>query len=155
MKAVAILVLACGLGAPGCGGGNEFVLQLKEGIPKQRVEAAAFLGAQRVAEAVPALREALSDTSEEVRAKVIWALGTIRSKAALHDLIPLVKDSSRRIRQQAVQALAAIEKPEAIPHLEAALETEEDEWIRKDIEAGLEYLRQFEGETDMGEGSFR
>ena len=155
MKGVATLTLACGLVVSGCGGDTDIAHQLKEGSPKQRAEAAAFMGAQRVAEAVPALREALLDTSEEVRAKAIWALGAIRSKAALEDLIPLVKDPSRRVRQQAVQALAAIEEPEAIPSLEAALEVEEDEWIRKDIEAGLEYLRQFQGETYLGEGSFR
>lgn len=138
----------------GCGG-NSTIDRLRSGTPEQRAEAAAFLGAQRVTEAIPALREALKDTSEDVRAKSAWALGAMRSKDALPDLLRLVESDSRRVRQQAVQAVAEIEEPGAIPTLEAALAREDDPWIRKDLEAALEYLGQFEGEADVSEGGFR
>jgi len=144
---LALVICSCG--------GDTTIDRLRNGTPAQRAEAAAFLGAQGVSEAIPALREALEDTVEDVQAKVIWALGSLRAKASLSALIPLIASASRRIRQQAVQALAQLEEPEVIPALEAALNVEKDPWVRKDIQEALQHLRQFQGETDLSQTTFR
>ena len=67
------LAVLCALSMCACG--DPYVDQLTEGTPAQRAQRAAFLGAQGVSEAVPALIAALQDSPEEVRAKVVWALG--------------------------------------------------------------------------------
>lgn len=143
------------LAAEGCGGDDGYMAQLRSGTDRERAEAATFLGAQRVAGAIPHLRLALRDTVPEVRAKVAWALGMLGAKDSLPDLLPLLRDPSRRVRQQAVVAVMYIEEPEAIPALELALKMERDAWVRSDLKRAIEYLRQFQGETELGEASFR
>lgn len=146
---ICVFFLACGSQE------SNYIDQLKTGTPKQRAQAAAFLGAQRVPEAIPALRDALHDENIDVKTKAIWALGMLRSKDALPDLLFLMKNSDRNIRQVTVRAVMQIEEPEAIPVLEKALKIESDEWVRKDIQTAIEHLRQFEGEADIGEASVR
>ena len=140
----------------GCGSEHSsYIDQLRSGTPEQRAQAAAFLGAQRIAEAIPHLRTALQDEDDAVRAKVIWALGMLRSSAAMPDLLPLMQDSDRNIRQVTARTLMQIEAPEAIPALENALKIESDEWVAKDIESAIQHLRQFEGEVDIKEATVR
>lgn len=140
----------------GCGSEEStYIGQLQSGTEKQRAQAASFLGAQRVAKAIPDLRGALQDESNLVCAKVIWALGMLRSKDAFHDLVPFLKHSDRDIRQATARALMQIEEPEAIGPLTEALESEADEWVKMDMQAALVHLRQFEGETDIGEATVR
>ncbi len=141
--------------AHGCGQEDDYVVQLRSGAPEQRAEAASFLGAQGRADAVPSLRAALRDTASEVRAKVVWALGMLRSKEAMPDLLQMLRDRSRRVRQQAAWALMQIEEPEAIPALEIALRLEKDPWVRGDLRRAIEYLKQFQGDVDIGEAGFR
>lgn len=151
----AFLVLLC-IGGYGCGGQNStYIDQLQSQDPQQRAQAASFLGAQRISEAVPHLLKALEDPNEDVRAKVIWALGMLRSKDALKKLMPLMQDSDRDIRQAVARALMQIEEPEAIQVLESALKIESDEWVAKDIQMAIEHLRQFEGEADVKEATVR
>ena len=135
----------------GCGSGNEYVDQLHSGSPEQRVQAASFLGAQRVSEAIPHLRMALRDTLPEVRSNVIWALGMLRSKEAMPELLPMLRNSNRNIRQATARALMQIEEPEAIAALESARKVEQDTWVQADMDRTIEHLRQFEGETNVQE----
>ena len=48
-----------------------------------------------------------------------------------------------------------IEEPEAIPALEFAAKMEKDVWVRGDMRRAATYLRQFLGETNLGEATFR
>jgi hypothetical protein len=48
-----------------------------------------------------------------------------------------------------------IEEPEVIPALEMALQMEEDPWVQGDLRRAAEYLRQFQGESDLTELRFR
>lgn len=149
------LLLCCSF-LYGCGSEHSsYIDQLRSGTPEQRAQAAAFLGAQRIVEAIPHLRAALQDKNTSVRAKVIWALGMLRSTAAMPDLLPLMKDSDRNMRQVTARALMQIEAPEAIPALENALKIESDEWVVKDIQTAIKHLRQFEGEVDIKEATVR
>lgn len=134
---------------------DTYLVQLRSGNADQRAQAAAFLGAQRMGEAIPHLQAALRDTVPEVRTKVIWALGMLRSKDAMRDLIPLLRDANRDIRQATVLALMQIEEPDAIPALENAHRLETDAWVKRDMARALQHLKQFEGETDVGESSIR
>lgn len=155
MRVNRVLILCC-LFICGCGSEHSsYIGQLHSGTPEQRAQAASFLGAQRIAEANPHLQEALQDENAKVRAKVIWALGMLRSKAALKNLLPFMQDADRHIRQATARALMQIEEPDAIETLEQALKVESDDWVIKDITAAIKHLRQFEGEADVGESTVR
>ncbi len=148
-----ILILSLGLAA--CAGDNDHFTRLRSGSPREREDAAAYLGAHRVPGAVPHLRQALRDTVPEVRAKAVWALGMLGAGEALPDLAPFLRDGSRRTRQQAAVAIMHIERPEAIAILEFAMRTERDPWVRSDLARAIEHLKQFAGESDIAEGTFR
>ena len=153
MRSLKVIVLLS-LGLPGCGGGDHFT-RLQYGTPREREDAAAYLGARRVTGAVSYLRQALRDTVPEVRAKAIWALGMLGAGEALPDLVPFLTDRNRRLRQQAAMAIMHIEQPEAIAFLELAVRTERDPWVRSDLRRAIEHLKQFVGESDIAEGAFR
>jgi HEAT repeat protein len=140
----------------GCGSvHDDYLRQLRSGSPDQRAQAASFLGAQRVGDAVPHLQRALRDSEPNVRAKVVWALGMLRSKDALRDLIKLLGDHDRDVRQVTAWALMQVEEPEAIAALERAMAIEHDAWVKKDMDRAVRYLKQFEGEADIEEISVR
>jgi len=139
----------------GCSPHGDYIRQLRSGTVDQRVDAAAFLGAQRVFEAVPHLRVALRDSAAPVRTKAAWALGMLREKEALRDLIRMLGDKDRDVRQIVAWALMQIEEPEAILALERAMASEPDAWVKKDMERAVRYLKQFDGEADVEEGRVR
>ena len=99
------------------------------GTVDQRAQAATFLGSQREARGIPALRAALRDTAEAVRAKAAWVLGMMIAREALLELVSMLQDPSRRVRPQVVVALMHMEEPDVIPALEMALQLEKDSWI--------------------------
>jgi HEAT repeat protein len=144
------LYLAC------CGSvHDDYFGQLQAGTPEQRARAASFLGAQRVVEAVPHLRRALRDPLPAVRTKAVWALGMLRAKVTLRDLVVLLGDRDRDVRQVTAWALMQIEEPEAIVAFERAMAVETDAWVKKDMDRAVRYLKQFEGEADVEESSVR
>jgi HEAT repeat protein len=147
------MVAACVL--TGCGEVGGYLEQLRSGTPEERVQAAAFLGAQRDVGAIPHLQFALRDTLPELRAKAAWALGYMGSRESMYDILPLLHDPHRRVRQQAAVALMHVEDPEAIPALEIAAAAEKDAWVKGDMQRAISYLQQFLGETDLGEATFR
>ena len=120
-----------------------------------RVRAIEFLGSQRDRDAIPRLSEALRDSVVEVRAKAAWALGMLQAKGSVIEVCALLGDSEPRVRQSASRALMQMEEPDALPALREALGGEPDEWVRKDLEEAIAHLGQFEGESDLGEASFR
>ena len=149
-------ILVCCILVSGCGSEHgDYVKQLRSGTPEQRAQAASFLGAQRIANAVPYLKAALQDENAQVRVKVIWALGTLRSKRVLKDLLPVMQNENRNIRQATALALMQIEEPDALQTLQGALLTESDVWVAKDIKRAIAHLGQFEGEADIRESSVR
>ncbi len=152
MRGVILILL---LGLPACGGGSDHFTRLRAGTPREREDAAVYLGAHRIPGAVPHLRQALRDTVPEVRAKAVWALGMLGAGEALPDLVPFLRDGSRRLRQQAAVAIMHIEQPEAIAVLELAMRTERDPWVRSDLARAIAHLKQFVGESDIAEGTFR
>lgn len=143
--------MALGLGC----GESSFKADLKSPDQDVRVRAIEFLGSQRDRSAIPALIEATSDTAEVVKAKAAWALGMLQAKEAVGPVSEMLRHPSTRVRQSASGALLQIEEPEALPALREALEVEQDEWVRRDMQDAIDHLIQFEGETDVGESSFR
>ena len=156
MRVNSFILLLCGvLMGGGSSEKSSYIDQLQSGTPKQRAQAASFLGAQRMAESIPYLLEALKDENVQVRTKVIWALGMLRSKAAFKKLLPFMNDADRDIRQVTAFALMQIEEPEAIATLESALKIESDEWVAKDITTAIKHLQQFEGDAEVKEAAVR
>jgi HEAT repeat protein len=82
-----------------------------------REEAAAILGKRKVADAVPALVEALRDKQWEVCVASAVSLGKIRDPRAMTALVQLLADKDWRRRGGAVVGLGWIRQKEAIPHL--------------------------------------
>jgi HEAT repeat protein len=146
-----LLLLLFGCSSPH----GDYLRQLRSGSVEQRVDAAAFLGAQRIAEAIPHLRAALRDSATSVRTKAAWALGMLRAKEALPDLIRMLGDKDRDVRQIVAWTLMQIEEPEAISALERAMVSEPDAWVKKDMERAVRYLKQFDGEADVEESRVR
>jgi HEAT repeat protein len=138
-----------------CGSGDPFIDDLRHPSPDRRTAAAEFLGAQREIEAVRSLRLALGDSVPGVRAKVVWALGMIRAREARTDIQGLLGDPDRGVRQAVAWSLMQFGEPEAVPVLEAAIRTEKDPWVRSEFQRTVHFLRQFEGEEGVREGSFR
>lgn len=120
-----------------------------------RIRAIEFLGSQGDRTAIPELIIAVSDSVIEVKAKAAWALGMLQAKEAVEPVSSLLKDPEGRVRQSASRALLQIEEPDALPALREALAVEVDKWVKRDIEEAITHLLQFEGETDVGESSFR
>ena len=139
----------------GCGDDGGYLKQLRSGTPEERVQAAAFLGAQQDVSAIVHLQIALRDTFPELRAKAAWALGYMGARESMREILPLLRDPHRRVRQQAAIALMHIEEPEAIPVLEVAAAAERDAWVKGDMRRAILYLQQFLGESDLGEATFR
>jgi HEAT repeat protein len=71
-----------------------------------RANAAADLGAVRLAEAVPALLTALDDPDMRVRQSVIWALGQAGGPDTVAALVRLLGDPSRQVARRAHEVLA-------------------------------------------------
>lgn len=148
-----VLAVVIGLGV-GCSD-QSYVSDLRSPSPDKRLAAAAFLGAQRDQDAVGGLIGVLDDSEAGVRAKSAWALGMIRSRGAVGPLVSMLADPNRAVKQAVVGALMNIEEPEALPALRQALSTESDTWVIGDLKKAIVYLEQFEGETDVGESTFK
>ncbi len=110
--------------------------------PGVREEAAATLGKRRLAEAVPALVEALKDKQWEVCVASAVSLGRIRDARAMPALVQLLADKDWRRRGGAVVGLGWIRQREAIPHLLDATRDKEVVVAR----TAVEFLRHNSGE---------
>ena len=148
---LAVVIVGVGVGCSDQG----YVSDLQDASPAKRMAAAAFLGAQRDQDAVGGLIGVLDDAEAGVRAKSAWALGMIRSREAVGPLVSMLADPDRAVKQAVVGALMNIEEPEALPALHQALSSESDTWVIGDLEKAIVYLEQFEGETDVGESTFK
>jgi HEAT repeat protein len=105
-----------------------------------RMWAAEVLGWLNAAAAAPALIDALSDISPEVRAKAAGALGKIKEDRAVYRLLELlVSDPAPFVRVKASQSLGAIGHPAVIDYLINTLKDPEW-WVRVRAVEALEKL---------------
>ena len=133
---------------------SDLITLLKEGDSKTRAYAALILGAigPDASEAIPALIEGTHDPDEEVRKKVIWALGKFgpqsitskidslkdeesdRSNSLISGLIELLKQEDSKARMHAAWILGTLEPKtsQAIPYLVEAIK-DSDEEVRKKV----------------------
>jgi HEAT repeat protein len=107
-----------------------------------REEAAAILGKRRLAEAVPALVEALRDKQWEVSVAAAVSLGRIRDARALPALVALLEEKDWRRRGGAVVGLGWIRQKEAVPRLIDMTRDKEPVVAR----TAVEFLRHISGE---------
>ncbi len=114
----------------------------KDADPNVREEAAATLGKRKLAEAVPALLEALKDKQWEVSVASAVSLGRIGDARAMPSFVQLLADKDWRRRGGAVVGLGWIRQKEAIPHL---IETTRDKEIVV-ARTAVEFLRHVSGE---------
>jgi HEAT repeat protein len=77
------------------------------------------LGNMDNAEAVPFLQQAATDSRDDVRTRVAYALGKLGDRGAVRTLIDMLQDQSWSVRANAAQALGMIGDPAARPALEA------------------------------------
>jgi HEAT repeat protein len=110
--------------------------------PMIREEAAVILGKRRLADAVPALVQALGDKQWEVCVGAAVSLGRIRDPRALAALVALLGDKDWRRRGGGTVGLGWIRQKEAIPHLIDMLRDKEPAVAR----TALEFLRHISGE---------
>jgi HEAT repeat protein/cyclophilin family peptidyl-prolyl cis-trans isomerase len=85
--------------------------------------------------AAPALREALRDSSESLRARAALACGRLQDSTLVPALLPLLEDRSSSVRQEAAFALGQIGNRSARPALEKALASGDSEVVELAIEA--------------------
>jgi CheY-like chemotaxis protein len=79
---------------------------LQDSDPDTRHQAALILGLARIAGAEEPLLCLLSDENDQVRARVVWALGRLGAVDGSKSLVPMLNDPSRRVRFQVRRALA-------------------------------------------------
>ena len=126
--AVAELALALGVRAPAALGPMYASARLTEA----RRIAVAAIGALRLQQHAPLLREALRDPDDELAARAARALGRIGDTGAADALLAVVRDENRAwfVRSVATTALGQLGDPAAVATLAAELE-ESDEWPRR------------------------
>jgi len=109
---------------------------------EQAQRAARWVGQQGGANALPALRDALTHSDARVRAAALLALGDLGDPAALPDLCShLADDSASVARQAAAQSLARLGDRQAEPHLEAAAKEDAKGKVRKAAREALAQIR--------------
>jgi hypothetical protein len=80
--------------------------RLKSWSAAKRAGAVADLGQIHVADAVPALLQALSDTDTRVRQAAVWAVGQVGSPTSLASLVRLLGDPSLTVSHRVHEVLA-------------------------------------------------
>ncbi len=90
-------------------------------------------------QALPELREALSEPSPAMLSGVVCVLGRLADRASLHSLIALRDHTDRRVRYEVARALGFLEMPEAAAPLVRLLETHQEE-VQQSAAEALERL---------------
>jgi HEAT repeat protein len=98
-----------------------------------RATAAWSLGSNCNSSDVPSFATALHDADAKVRASAAWALGQCGIEHAPPELAALLSDPEPRVRKMTTWALFEIRDPSAEPAIEKALQTEQDEDLRRDM----------------------
>jgi HEAT repeat protein len=124
---------------------------LEEGGPVKQAAAAWVLGWQGVPAAIPSLRAAAMDPhlTVDVRAHATEALGVLRAREAVPELITTLSNESPELRYWAAYSLGQIGDPAAIPALErvAALDVAvlpHDRSVMQEALEALEAIRERE-----------
>ncbi len=84
--------------------------------------------------------DALTHGTDAVRENAVYSLGEIARPAAAVPLAPLLGDPDREVRGYTARALGSLKNREALPALKAALEKEQDDWVRGAIFRAIEAL---------------
>lgn len=94
-----------------------YIDRLKNGRTEwQRYNAAAALGELGAKSAIPALLEALTDSSESVRVNAIHSLGELHATKALPRLQQMIMDPSADVQVAAKQEIQALQSLQAHHH---------------------------------------
>ena len=82
------------------------LVRLKSWRATTRANAAADLGLVRVADALPALLEAVNDPEVRIRQMAVWAVGQVGGPETVPALVRLLGDPSRLVARRAQEVLA-------------------------------------------------
>lgn len=109
----------------------------KDAVPAQRAAAAGVLGHRIERANHQALIAALNDPDDKVRESVILALGQMRSRRALPEIVKILSsDKNMRLRQASAFSLGLIRDSDAVEPLIAALR-DPDPGLRTNITIAL------------------
>jgi hypothetical protein len=84
--------------------------------------------------------DALTHESEPVRQNAAYSLGQIGRPEAAIPLAALLADPNREARGYAARALGTLKNPEVLPALKAAMDREQDDWVKGAIWNAIEAL---------------
>src|SRR5262245_35389709 len=102
---------------------SDLLRLLKDDEARTRRRAALALGRVGLAEAIPALQEALADSEFEVRQMAAFALGLIGDASARPALLNALKDSEPIVQGRAAEALGTIGDRSDAPAIAAMVKT--------------------------------
>jgi predicted RNA-binding protein with PIN domain len=116
--------------------------RLYTGDPQLQEQSARALGQSRDPRAIAPLRDALTARDAGLRAAAALALGALRNRAPVNDLIQLLRqDGNSMVREAAARALGLIGSAQAAPALEAAAGEDTKNKVRKAARTSLEAIR--------------
>jgi len=118
---------------------EELMRSFESLTPPARLAALDILGRVRPLDAVPWLRQRLSDGDRDVRARAAHALGAIGEPGSGPALTGALDDPDWPVRAMAAKALGRVHSHEAIPALERALRDREW-WVRANAAEALRAL---------------
>lgn len=107
----------------------ENIALLSSDDPDVRRNAAWQLGRQRDIRAIQPLIDALNDTIESVRVRVVESLGNLRDESVIPPLLGALQDADAKVRAQAIMALGRQQAYIALDPMIAALQ-DPDERVR-------------------------
>ncbi|MFC1908034.1 HEAT repeat domain-containing protein [Chloroflexota bacterium] len=90
------------------------------------------------------LTKQLGNKDSGTRQSAAELLGSTEDERVIDALIPVLKDENRFVRQEAVLALKKIGGSRAVEHLNQALNTEKNEFVRDFIRLALGRLQRKE-----------
>jgi HEAT repeat protein len=109
--------------------------------PKVRANAAMSLGQINSDKAKLPLIESLEDTDPFVRGIVIYSVGLMKIAEAYDSLIEILEiDLDKEARMAAAEALAQLGEEKAIKHLILAFALENEDAVKREIRAAIDYL---------------
>ncbi|MBU0534254.1 MAG: HEAT repeat domain-containing protein [Candidatus Omnitrophica bacterium] len=130
---------------------DELIEQLKDKSNSKRSDIISTLAFKGNENTIPALIEIIQDKDEkeDIILNTILALGLLRAKEAVPDLINLLDSDDPEIRGQAILILGSFRDKKALPALEKINETEKDDKVKEKLLTTINKIKMGEKEIKI------